>query len=188
MGTHKIQSSIYDYIRMKMTMWKKSSAIDDLTLDINQGDFCGYSWSSTAPEVYLYQTGRNGILLPDRRHCLDFRHEYSGRCSYLGYPKDCRHGIPEPGQSRSFGNILEEDVGFGPENLGVPIDEIWRRVDQAPGGSRHDCVPFKITKQTVRRSEAARALLPVVMAKCPAVHHSDEPTAMLGSERPQRGG
>ena len=30
-----------------------------------------------------------------------------------------------------IGNIVEEDVGFGPENIGVPTDEIWKRVDES---------------------------------------------------------
>ena len=30
-----------------------------------------------------------------------------------------------------IGNIVEEDVGFGPENLGVPTEEIWKRVDES---------------------------------------------------------
>mgnify|MGYP000624088385 CR=1 FL=1 len=30
-----------------------------------------------------------------------------------------------------IGNIVEEDVGFGPENLGVPTDEIWTRVEES---------------------------------------------------------
>ena len=30
-----------------------------------------------------------------------------------------------------IGNVVEEDVGFGPENMGVPTDEIWKRVDRS---------------------------------------------------------
>lgn len=30
-----------------------------------------------------------------------------------------------------YANVVEEDVGFGPENIGVPTDEIWQRVDYA---------------------------------------------------------
>ena len=30
-----------------------------------------------------------------------------------------------------IGNIVEEDVGFGPENIGVPTEEIWKRVDES---------------------------------------------------------
>ena len=30
-----------------------------------------------------------------------------------------------------IGNIVEEDVGFGPENMGIPTDEIWKRVDES---------------------------------------------------------
>ncbi len=30
-----------------------------------------------------------------------------------------------------IGSVVEEDVGFGPENIGVPTDEIWKRVDRS---------------------------------------------------------
>ena len=30
-----------------------------------------------------------------------------------------------------IGTVVEEDVGFGPENLGVPADEIWKRVEES---------------------------------------------------------
>lgn len=30
-----------------------------------------------------------------------------------------------------IGNIVEEDVGFGPENIGVETKEIWKRVDES---------------------------------------------------------
>ena len=30
-----------------------------------------------------------------------------------------------------IGTVVEEDVGFGPENLGVPTDEIWQRVEES---------------------------------------------------------
>ena len=35
-------------------------------------------------------------------------------------------GLSNP-DNQIIGNIVEEDVGFGPENIGVPTDEIWKR-------------------------------------------------------------
>ena len=45
-----------------------------------------------------------------------------------------------------IGNIVEEDVGFGPENIGVPTEEIWERVDRELKGSRDDDVPQAVTR------------------------------------------
>ena len=43
------------------------------------------------------------------------------------HPKDCRYGFPES-DNQIIGSIVEEDVGFGPENIGVRTEEIWERV------------------------------------------------------------
>ena len=40
-----------------------------------------------------------------------------------------------------IGSIVEEDVGFGPENMGVPTDEIWKRVNDSLSAVGHDRVP-----------------------------------------------
>ena len=36
-----------------------------------------------------------------------------------------------------IGTVVEEEVGFGPENLGVPTDEIWKRVEKQSACSRY---------------------------------------------------
>ena len=52
-------------------------------------------------------------------------------------------------------SVVEEDVGFGPENIGVPTDEIWERVGGEPGGSRNAEIPQSFSEQAVRRTETA---------------------------------
>ena len=42
-------------------------------------------------------------------------------------------------------NVVEEDVGFGPENLGVPTSEIWQRVGSALEKSRYEQIPEKVS-------------------------------------------
>ncbi len=75
-------------------------------------------------------------------------------------------------------SVVEEDVGFGPENMGIPSDEIWRRVDEA----------LEATGMTAYREHSPnklsggqkqRVAIAGVMAMRPKCIIMDEPTAML---------
>lgn len=77
-----------------------------------------------------------------------------------------------------IGTVVEEDVGFGPENMGIPTDDIWRRVDeslQAVGmvAYRHHS-PNKLSG-----GQKQRVAIAGVMAMHPKCIILDEPTAML---------
>ena len=131
MGIIKASKLIYDYIRRDEDdhVEEVKRAIDDLTLDINQGDFVAIlGHNGSGKSTFAKQV--NGILLPtdgtvwisgmntaDDAHIWDIR-------------KTAGMVFQNP-DNQIIGNIVEEDVGFGPENLGVPTDEIWRRVDQS---------------------------------------------------------
>ena len=77
-----------------------------------------------------------------------------------------------------IGNIVEEDVGFGPENIGVPTEEIWKRVDES----------LKAVGMTMYRKQSPnhlsggqkqRVAIAGVVAMEPKCIIMDEPTAML---------
>ena len=77
-----------------------------------------------------------------------------------------------------IGNIVEEDVGFGPENIGVPTEEIWKRVEES----------LKAVGMTAYRLQSPgklsggqkqRVAIAGVMAMKPECIILDEPTAML---------
>ena len=77
-----------------------------------------------------------------------------------------------------IGTVVEEDVGFGPENMGVPTDEIWKRVEDS----------LKKTEMTAYRyaspnklsgGQKQRVAIAGVMAMRPSCIVLDEPTAML---------
>lgn len=77
-----------------------------------------------------------------------------------------------------IGTVVEEDVGFGPENLGVPTEDIWKRVDEslkAVGMTayRHHS-PNKLSG-----GQKQRVAIAGVMAMHPKCIVLDEPTAML---------
>ena len=77
-----------------------------------------------------------------------------------------------------IGTVVEEDVGFGPENLGVPTDEIWRRVEESLSAVgmieyRHHS-PNKLSG-----GQKQRVAIAGVVAMRPKCIVLDEPTAML---------
>ena len=77
-----------------------------------------------------------------------------------------------------IGNIVEEDVGFGPENLGVPTDEIWRRVDQSLEAVGMTAYRLK-SPNKLSGGQKQRVAIAGVMAMRPQCIILDEPTAML---------
>ena len=77
-----------------------------------------------------------------------------------------------------IGTVVEEDVGFGPENLGVPTDDIWKRVEQSLKAVgmieyRHHS-PNKLSG-----GQKQRVAIAGVIAMRPKCIVLDEPTAML---------
>lgn len=77
-----------------------------------------------------------------------------------------------------IGTVVEEDVGFGPENLGVPTEEIWERVEEslkAVGMIEYrNSSPNKLSG-----GQKQRVAIAGVVAMCPKCIVLDEPTAML---------
>ena len=45
-----------------------------------------------------------------------------------------------------IGTVVEEDVGFGPENMGVPTEKIWERVDESLEKNRNDILSLSFSE------------------------------------------
>ena len=106
-----------------------TTAIDDVSLEIKQGDFIailghnGSGKSTLAKHInaILYPTEGtvwvDGMNTTDEAHLWDIRQE-AGM-------------VFQNPDNQIIGQVVEEDVGFGPENLGVPTEEIWQRVEES---------------------------------------------------------
>ncbi len=77
-----------------------------------------------------------------------------------------------------IGNIVEEDVGFGPENMGIPTDEIWKRVDESLEAVGMTAYRMK-SPNKLSGGQKQRVAIAGVMAMRPQCIVLDEPTAML---------
>ena len=75
-------------------------------------------------------------------------------------------------------NVVEEDVAFAPENLGVPTEEIRRRVDDALGAVRMDKFVTH-APHLLSGGQKQRVAIAGVLAMEPACIVLDEATAML---------
>ena len=178
MGIISAVNLIFNYIRHddEKGTDEVTEALKGVSLDIEAGTFVailGHNGSGKSTFAKLM----NGILLPsdgtvfisgmktdDEEHLWDVR-------------KTAGMVFQNP-DNQIIGNVVEEDVGFGPENMGVPTDEIWRRVDaslEAVGMTAYRLQsPNKLSG-----GQKQRVAIAGVMAMKPQCIVLDEPTAML---------
>lgn len=178
MGIIKIRDLIHDYFGHDDEEDKEvvSRAVNQVNLDVEAGQFIailghnGSGKSTLAKHI-------NGILQPtsgtvwvkgmdtaDEAHLWDVR-QSAGM-------------VFQNPDNQIIGSIVEEDVGFGPENIGVPTDEIWKRVFEsleAVGMMEYRShSPNKLSG-----GQKQRVAIAGVMAMRPECIVLDEPTAML---------
>lgn len=151
-------------------------AVDDVTLDVNRGDFItilghnGSGKSTLAKHI-------NAILMPDSG-TLFVNGKDTSREENLWDVRQSAGMVFQNPDNQIIATVVEEDVGFGPENLGVPTEDIWRRVEYALKAVgmmeyRHHS-PSRLSG-----GQKQRVAIAGVLAMKPECIVLDEPTAML---------
>jgi energy-coupling factor transport system ATP-binding protein len=151
-------------------------AIDEVNLEIKPGQFIailghnGSGKSTLAKHMNAILSPTEGTMWVDGKNTSKEENIWDVRQS-AGM-------VFQNPDNQIIGTIVEEDVGFGPENLGVPTDEIWERVEQSLSAVgmieyRHHS-PNKLSG-----GQKQRVAIAGVVAMRPKCIVLDEPTAML---------
>lgn len=151
-------------------------AVDGVDLDVKKGDFVailghnGSGKSTLAKQINAILTPTDGTLYVDDMDVRDEKNIWDVR-------KTAGMVFQNP-DNQIIASVVEEDVGFGPENLGVPTKEIWKRVEDSLRAvgmlDRRKDSPNKLSG-----GQKQRVAIAGVIAMEPKCIVLDEPTAML---------
>ena len=151
-------------------------AIDGVDIDVPQGSFVailghnGSGKSTLAKHMNAILVPTGGTMWVDGRDTKDPNELWNIRQS-AGM-------VFQNPDNQIIGTVVEEEVGFGPENLGVPTDEIWKRVENSLRAvgmlERRKDSPNKLSGG--QKQSVAIAGVIAMEPKCIVL---DEPTAML---------
>ena len=178
MGIIKATKLIFEYVRRDEQdhIEEVKRAIDDVDVDIKKGDFVAIlGHNGSGKSTFAKQI--NGILMPTGGTVLVSGMDTRDEDHIWDVRKTAGMVFQNP-DNQIIGNVVEEDVGFGPENLGVPTDEIWRRVDESLEAV--GMTAFRLqSPNKLSGGQKQRVAIAGVMAMKPQCIILDEPTAML---------
>jgi len=174
----KVEDLSFEYIRRDENGEVESinKAIDNVSLGVEKGDFIailganGSGKSTLAKHInaILYPTEGsvwvNGLNTADENNIWEIR-QTAGM-------------VFQNPDNQIIATVVEEDVGFGPENIGIPTEEIWKRVEQSLKAVgmleyRH------LSPNKLSGGQKQRVAIAGIMAMKPECIVLDEPTAML---------
>lgn len=178
MGIIKTKDLVYEYIRRdeEGNVEGINRAVDDVTLDIRQGDFIailghnGSGKSTLAKHMNAILNPTEGTIWVDGKDTKDEDELWNIR--------QTAGMVFQNPDNQIIGQVVEEDVGFGPENMGIPTKEIWGRVEEslrAVGMYQFR----KFSPNKLSGGQKQRVSIAGVLAMHPKCIVLDEPTAML---------
>lgn len=168
----------YDYIRHdeEGNVEGITRAVSDVNLSVKQGQFIailghnGSGKSTLAKHINALLLPSEGTALVDGRDTAKEENTWEVRQS-AGM-------VFQNPDNQIIGQVVEEDVGFGPENMGIPTKEIWERVEE----SLKAVNMYEFRKHSPNKlsgGQKQRVSIAGVLAMHPKCIVLDEPTAML---------
>ena len=127
----KANNVVYEYIRRdeEGNVEGITKAVNDVSLDIEQGQFIailghnGSGKSTLAKHMNAILNPTEGTLWVDGMDTKDEDNIWKVR--------QTAGMVFQNPDNQIIGQVVEEDVGFGPENMGIPTEEIWQRVEES---------------------------------------------------------
>ena len=151
-------------------------AVNDVNLDIEAGDFVavlghnGSGKSTLAKQI-------NALLIPSEGTMWVDDMDTAKEPELWKIRQKAGMVFQNP-DNQIIGTVVEEDVGFGPENMGVPTDEIWKRVDDSLKKTGMTDYRYQ-SPNKLSGGQKQRVAIAGVVAMRPSCIVLDEPTAML---------
>lgn len=178
MGIIKTKNVVYEYIRRddEGNVESIDRAVDDVSVDIKQGDFIailghnGSGKSTFAKHINAILNPTEGTVWVDG---MDTKKEEN-----VWDIRQTAGMVFQNPDNQIIGQVVEEDVGFGPENMGIPTKEIWERVEE----SLRAVGMYQYRKHSPNKlsgGQKQRVSIAGVLAMHPKCIILDEPTAML---------
>ena len=178
MSIIKTRGLVHDFIRRdeEDNVESITTALDHVDLNVEEGQFIailghnGSGKSTLAKHINALLSATEGTIWVDG---MDVSEEEN----LISVRKSAGMVFQNP-DNQIIANIVEEDVAFGPENIGVPTEEIWERVEKSLEAVRmtkyRNHSPNKLSG-----GQKQRVAIAGVMAMEPKCIVFDEPTAML---------
>ena len=178
MGIIKAKNVVHEFFRRdeEANVESITTALDHVNLDVKAGQFIailghnGSGKSTLAKHINALLTPTEGVIWVDGMDVLD-------EDNTIPIRKTAGMVFQNP-DNQIIASVVEEDVGFGPENIGVPTEEIWTRVNQSLEAV--DMVKYrKHSPNKLSGGQKQRVAIAGVVAMEPKCIVFDEPTAML---------
>ena len=178
MNIIKAVNLVFDYIRRdeEGQVEEVKRALDHVNLEIEKGSFVailghnGSGKSTLAKHINALLVPTSGTVWVDGRVTAEKSNVWDIR--------QTAGMVFQNPDNQIIGQVVEEDVGFGPENMGVPTKEIWERVEEslkAVGMYEYR----KYSPNKLSGGQKQRVSIAGVLAMHPKCIVLDEPTAML---------
>lgn len=169
---------VHEYIRRdeEGNVESIQTALDHVNLSVEPGQFIsilghnGSGKSTFAKHINTLLTPSEGTLFVDGMNTADDEYTFAIR--------QTAGMVFQNPDNQIIASVVEEDVAFGPENIGVPTEEIWERVEK----SLKMVGMYKYREHSPNRlsgGQKQRVAIAGVMAMEPKCIILDEPTAML---------
>ena len=174
----KAKDVVFEYIRRdeEGNVEGITTAVDHVSMNIEQGDFIailghnGSGKSTLAKHI-------NAILYPTEGTVWVYGIDTTEEDRLWDIRQTAGMVFQNP-DNQIIGQVVEEDVGFGPENMGIPTEEIWQRVEE----SLKAVGMYEFRKYSPNKlsgGQKQRVSIAGVLAMHPKCIVLDEPTAML---------
>ena len=178
MGMINAKNLVFEYIRRDEdgNVESINRAVDNVDIEVNRGDFVavlghnGSGKSTMAKHINAILTPTEGTVWVNG---MDTREE-----DKIWDIRQTAGMVFQNPDNQIIATVVEEDVGFGAENLGVPTEEIWRRVEE----SLKAVGMYEYRKHSPNKlsgGQKQRVAIAGIMAMKPQCIVLDEPTAML---------